>query len=49
MTTRGPGQGLVQVLEACGALLVAMVRTTPPQVRAHHGAGRLTISDAMTP
>ncbi|WP_093272281.1 hypothetical protein [Saccharopolyspora shandongensis] len=34
----GPA-GLVQVLEACGALLVAMVRTTPPQVRAHHGAG----------
>ncbi|MQY10009.1 hypothetical protein SRB5_01130 [Streptomyces sp. RB5] len=34
----GPA-GLVQVLEACGALLVAMVRTTPPQVRAHHGSG----------
>ncbi|MGW7287692.1 hypothetical protein ACWGH4_19640 [Streptomyces sp. NPDC054847] len=34
----GPA-GLVQVLEACGALLVAMVRTTPPQVRAHHAAG----------
>lgn len=34
----GPA-GLLQVLEACGALLVAMVRTTPPEVRAHHGAG----------
>jgi hypothetical protein len=34
----GPA-GLVQVLEACGALLVAMVRTTPPRVRAHHAAG----------
>ncbi|MZD08210.1 hypothetical protein GTW43_24455 [Streptomyces sp. SID5785] len=34
----GPA-GLVQVLEACGALLVAMVRTTPPHVRAHHAAG----------
>ncbi|MFJ9809203.1 hypothetical protein ACIRTB_13350 [Streptomyces sp. NPDC101158] len=34
----GPA-GLVQVMEACGALLVAMVRTTPPQVRAHHGSG----------
>ncbi|WP_369213694.1 hypothetical protein [Streptomyces flavofungini] len=34
----GPA-GLVQVLEACGALLVAMVRTTSPQVRAHHAAG----------
>ncbi|MEV0229418.1 maleylpyruvate isomerase N-terminal domain-containing protein [Nonomuraea sp. NPDC050786] len=31
--------GLLQVLEACGALLVAMVRTTPPQVLAHHGFG----------
>ncbi|MFJ9175087.1 hypothetical protein [Streptomyces sp. NPDC102360] len=31
--------GLVQVLEACGALLAAMVRTTPPQVRAHHASG----------
>ena len=38
----GPA-GLLQVLIACGALLVAMVRTTPPQVRAHHGFG---ISDA---
>ncbi|MFJ5073181.1 hypothetical protein ACIP8Z_01065 [Streptomyces sp. NPDC088553] len=34
----GPA-GLLQVLEACGALLVAMTRTTPPQVRAHHAAG----------
>ncbi|MEU8762335.1 hypothetical protein [Streptomyces sp. NPDC048659] len=34
----GPA-GLLQVLESCGALLVAMVRTTPPQVRAHHAAG----------
>ncbi|MBD0839625.1 hypothetical protein [Streptomyces sp. TRM68416] len=34
----GPA-GLVQVLEACGALLAAMVRTTPPHVRAHHAAG----------
>ncbi|MER7057386.1 hypothetical protein [Streptomyces sp. NPDC000351] len=34
----GPA-GLLQVLEACGALLVAMVRTKPPAVRAHHAAG----------
>lgn len=34
----GPA-GLSQVLEACGALLVAMVRTTSPQVRAHHVYG----------
>lgn len=34
----GPA-GLVQVLEACGALLTAMVRTTPPTVRAHHASG----------
>ncbi|WP_372348330.1 hypothetical protein [Streptomyces sp. KL116D] len=34
----GPA-GLLQVLEASGALLVAMVRTTPPEVRAHHAAG----------
>lgn len=33
------GAGLLQVLEACGALLTAMVRTTPPQVRSHHGFG----------
>ncbi|WAZ26223.1 hypothetical protein STRCI_007777 [Streptomyces cinnabarinus] len=31
--------GLLQVLEVSGALLVAMVRTTPPQVRAHHVFG----------
>ncbi|MFC6576434.1 maleylpyruvate isomerase N-terminal domain-containing protein [Planomonospora parontospora] len=34
----GPA-GLLQVLEASGALLVAMVRTTPPHVRAHHVFG----------
>ncbi|MET7301318.1 hypothetical protein [Embleya sp. NPDC005575] len=34
----GP-DGLLQVLEASGALLVAMVRTTPSSVRAHHGFG----------
>ncbi|MEU5208919.1 DinB family protein [Streptomyces sp. NPDC020742] len=38
----GPA-GLLQVLEASGALLVAMVRTTPPEVRAHHVFG---VSDA---
>ncbi|MDJ1131211.1 hypothetical protein [Streptomyces iconiensis] len=31
--------GLLQVLEASGALLVAMVRTTPPHVRGYHGFG----------
>ncbi|WP_406300640.1 hypothetical protein [Embleya sp. NBC_00888] len=31
--------GLLQVLEASGALLVAMARTTPSSVRAHHGHG----------
>ncbi|WP_328917375.1 MULTISPECIES: maleylpyruvate isomerase N-terminal domain-containing protein [unclassified Streptomyces] len=36
--TAGP-DGLLQVLEASGALLTAMVRTTPPEVRAHHGFG----------
>lgn len=36
--TAGP-DGLLQVLEACGALLVAMVRTTPASVRAHHTFG----------
>lgn len=35
--------GLLRVLEASGALLVAMVRTTPRQVRAYHVFG---ISDA---
>ncbi|MFC3999776.1 hypothetical protein ACFOVU_27935 [Nocardiopsis sediminis] len=34
----GPA-GLMQVLEANGALLVAMVRTTPPHVRAFHTQG----------
>ncbi|WP_237405129.1 DinB family protein [Actinacidiphila reveromycinica] len=34
----GPA-GLLQALEACGALLVAMVRTTAPEVRAHHVFG----------
>ncbi|MFE6334803.1 hypothetical protein ACFVOK_16535 [Streptomyces sp. NPDC057798] len=33
--TAGPA-GLLQVLEACGALLTAMVSTTAPTVRAHH-------------
>jgi hypothetical protein len=28
--------GLLQVLDACGAFLSALVRTTAPQVRAHH-------------
>ncbi len=34
----GP-EGLLQVMDACGALLVAMVRTTAPTVRAHHAYG----------
>jgi hypothetical protein len=34
----GP-EGLLQVLEATGALLVAMARTASPEVRAHHGFG----------
>lgn len=34
----GPA-GLLHVLEASGALLAAMVRTTPPHVRAHHVFG----------
>jgi Mycothiol maleylpyruvate isomerase N-terminal domain len=34
----GPA-GLLQVLDACGALLVAMVRTASPEVRAHHVFG----------
>ncbi|RII15067.1 hypothetical protein DSC45_19420 [Streptomyces sp. YIM 130001] len=34
----GP-DGLLQVLEACGALLVAMVRTASPELRAHHSSG----------
>jgi hypothetical protein len=36
--TQGPS-GLLQVLEATAALLVAMVRTSPPEVRAHHVFG----------
>jgi hypothetical protein len=36
----GPA-GLIRVVEACGALFVSMVRTTPPGVRAHHDAGVL--------
>ena len=36
--TAGP-DGLLQVLDASGALLVAMVRTTAPEVRAHHVFG----------
>lgn len=31
--------GLLRVLEASGALLVAMVRTSPPRTRAHHVFG----------
>lgn len=34
----GP-DGLLQVLDACGGLLVAMVRTASPDVRAHHVFG----------
>lgn len=34
----GPA-GLLQVLEASGALLVAMVRVTPAHVRSYHGYG----------
>ncbi|GAA2078746.1 hypothetical protein GCM10009801_35860 [Streptomyces albiaxialis] len=36
--TAGPA-GLLQMLEASGALLVSMVRTAPPEVRAHHAYG----------
>ncbi|MGW2206519.1 hypothetical protein [Streptomyces sp. NPDC001774] len=32
--------GLLQVLESCGALLTAVVRTAPADRRAHHGFGR---------
>ncbi|MBO0656867.1 hypothetical protein J1792_30255 [Streptomyces triculaminicus] len=32
-------EGLVQVLEASAGLLVAMVRTRPPEARAHHSYG----------
>ncbi|MFE7774135.1 hypothetical protein ACFU5O_09575 [Streptomyces sp. NPDC057445] len=31
--------GLLLVLEACGAMLTAMVRTTPADVRSYHGFG----------
>ncbi|MFD5425026.1 hypothetical protein [Streptomyces sp. NPDC127084] len=34
----GPA-GLLMVLEACGAMLTAMVRTAPAGVRAYHGYG----------
>ncbi|GGQ39535.1 hypothetical protein BKA00_007324 [Actinomadura coerulea] len=34
----GPA-GLLQVLDACGGMLSAVVRCTPPDVRAHHGFG----------
>lgn len=34
----GP-EGLLQVLEACSGLLVAVVRTVPPRIRAHHVFG----------
>ncbi|MFD0551167.1 maleylpyruvate isomerase N-terminal domain-containing protein [Streptomyces rectiviolaceus] len=34
----GPA-GLLQVLEASGAFLIAMVRTTPPTIRSYHGYG----------
>ncbi|WP_042386183.1 hypothetical protein [Streptacidiphilus melanogenes] len=44
----GP-EGLVRVLEACGALLVAMVRTAAPEARAFHifGAADAEGSAAM--
>lgn len=32
-------EGLAQVVESCGAMLAAMVRTTPPEVRGHHVFG----------
>lgn len=32
--------GLMQVLDACGALLTSIVRTTPSNARAHHVFGR---------
>ncbi|GGV12497.1 hypothetical protein GCM10010182_35930 [Actinomadura cremea] len=37
-TAAGP-DGLLQVLESCGALLVALARVTPPDVRAYHVYG----------
>lgn len=33
--------GLLRVVEACGAIMVAMVRTTPPGVHAYHDDGVL--------
>ncbi len=33
------GAGLLQALEACGALLTSMVRTTSPGLRSHHVFG----------
>ncbi|SEF23803.1 Mycothiol maleylpyruvate isomerase N-terminal domain-containing protein [Amycolatopsis pretoriensis] len=36
----GPA-GLLRCVDACGALLAAMVRTTPPDVRSHHDDGVL--------
>jgi len=36
----GPA-GLMRVVDACGAILVAMTATTPPEVRAHHDVGVL--------
>ncbi|MFD4754806.1 MULTISPECIES: maleylpyruvate isomerase N-terminal domain-containing protein [unclassified Streptomyces] len=35
----GPA-GLLRVIDACGGLLAAAVRVTPPDVRAHHTFGR---------
>ncbi|MEY9964616.1 hypothetical protein ABIA33_002658 [Streptacidiphilus sp. MAP12-16] len=35
----GGTAGLLQVLDACGALLAAMVRTTPPEQRSYHVFG----------
>jgi hypothetical protein len=35
----GGNGGLLQGLQACGALLVAMVKTSPPDLRAYHGFG----------
>jgi hypothetical protein len=35
----GGNDGVIQALQACGALLVAMVRTSPPQLRAYHPDG----------
>jgi hypothetical protein len=35
----GGNEGLLQAVQACGALLVAMVRTASPDLRAYHGYG----------